>query len=128
MAWLLLWGVISSSVSRTWFSRYNVLVSILRAGPYYYIIQGIIWYLKWYDDFYNILQVLSLILFERILLIRLLNKSNNNQTLIEDSIQLNLFYNLMVHQCNLYKTRGSLSYFIGWAGTCGKNCRQILWV
>ena len=38
---------------------------------------------------YNILQVLSLTLFEKISLIQLLDKSNNNPILIEDSIQLN---------------------------------------
>ena len=46
---------------------------------------------------YNILQVLSLTLFEKLPLIQLLDKSNNNPMSIEDSIQLNLFDNLLGH-------------------------------
>ena len=46
---------------------------------------------------YNILQVLSLTLFEKLPLIQLLDKSNNNPMFIEDSIQLNLFDNLLGH-------------------------------
>jgi hypothetical protein len=46
---------------------------------------------------YNILQVLSLTLFEKSPLIQLLDKSNNNPMSIEDSIQLNLFDNLLGH-------------------------------
>ena len=42
---------------------------------------------------YNILQVLSLTLFEKIPLFQLLDNSNNNPLFIEDSIQLNLFKN-----------------------------------
>ena len=42
---------------------------------------------------YNILQVLSLTLFEKIPLFQLLDNSNNNPMFIEDSIQLNLFEN-----------------------------------
>jgi len=38
---------------------------------------------------------LSLTLFEKISLIQLLDKSNNNPIVIEDSIQLNLFDNLL---------------------------------
>jgi hypothetical protein len=43
------------------------------------------------------LQVLSLTLFEKLPLIQLLDKSNNNPMFIEDSIQLNLFDNLLGH-------------------------------
>jgi hypothetical protein len=46
---------------------------------------------------YNILQVLSLTLFEKIPLIQLLDKPDDNPTFIENSIQLNLFDNLMGH-------------------------------
>ena len=46
---------------------------------------------------YNILQVLSLTLFKKISLIQLHDKSNNNPIVIEDSIQLNLFDNLLGH-------------------------------
>jgi hypothetical protein len=40
---------------------------------------------------------LSLTLFEKLPLIQLLDKSNNNPMFIEDSIQLNLFDNLLGH-------------------------------
>ena len=53
--------------------------------------------LKIETSLYNILQVLSLTLFEKISLIQLLDKSNNNPMLIEDSIQLNLFDNFLGH-------------------------------
>ena len=53
--------------------------------------------LKIETSLYNILQVLSLTLFEKISLIQLFDKSNNNLTLTENSIQLNLFDNLMGH-------------------------------
>ncbi len=53
--------------------------------------------LKIETSLYNILQVLSLTLFEKLPLIQLLDKSNNNPMLIEDSIQLNLFDNLLGH-------------------------------
>ena len=53
--------------------------------------------LKIETSLYNILQVLSLTLFEKISLIQLLGKSNNNPMLIEDSIQLNLFDNFLGH-------------------------------
>jgi hypothetical protein len=53
--------------------------------------------LKIETSLYNILQVLSLTLFEKISLIRLLDKSYNNPMLIEDSIQLNLFDNFLGH-------------------------------
>jgi len=53
--------------------------------------------LKIETSLYNILQVLSLTLFEKISLIQLLDKSNNNPIVIEDSIQLNLFDNLLGH-------------------------------
>ena len=53
--------------------------------------------LKLETSLYNILQVLSLTLFEKISLIQLLDKSNNNPMLIEDSIQLNLFDNFLGH-------------------------------
>ena len=46
---------------------------------------------------FYILQVLSLTLFEKLSLIQLLDKSNNNPMFIEDSIQLNLFDNLLGH-------------------------------
>ncbi len=46
---------------------------------------------------YNILQVLSLTLFEKIPLIQLLDKPDDNPTFIENSIQLNLFDNLVGH-------------------------------
>jgi len=44
--------------------------------------------LKIETSLYNILQVLSLTLFEKISLIQLLDKSNNNLNLIEDHITL----------------------------------------
>ena len=53
--------------------------------------------LKIETSLYNILQVLSLTLFEIISLIQLLEKSNNNSIIIEYSIQLNLFDNLLGH-------------------------------
>ena len=53
--------------------------------------------LKIETSLYNILQVLSLTLFEKTSLIQLLDKSNNNPMLIEDSIQLNLFDNFLGH-------------------------------
>ena len=53
--------------------------------------------LKIETSLYNILQVLSLTLFEKISLIQLLDKSNNNLIVIEDPIQLNLFDNLLGH-------------------------------
>ena len=53
--------------------------------------------LKIETSLYNILQVLSLTLFEKLPLIQLLDKSNNNPMFIEDSIQLNLFDNLLGH-------------------------------
>ena len=53
--------------------------------------------LKIETSLYNILQVLSLTLFEKLPLIQLLDKSNNNAMFIEDSIQLNLFDNLLGH-------------------------------
>ena len=53
--------------------------------------------LKIETSLYNILQVLSLTLFEKISLIQLLDKSNNNPMLIEDSIKLNLFDNFFGH-------------------------------
>jgi len=53
--------------------------------------------LKKETSLYNILQVLSLTLFEKLPLIQLLDKSNNNPMSIEDSIQLNLFDNLLGH-------------------------------
>ena len=53
--------------------------------------------LKIETSLYNILQVLSLTLFEKLPLIQLLDKSNNNPMSIEDSIQLNLFDNLLGH-------------------------------
>ena len=53
--------------------------------------------LKIDTSLYNILQVLSLTLFEKLPLIQLLDKSNNNPMSIEDSIQLNLFDNLLGH-------------------------------
>ena len=53
--------------------------------------------LKIETSLYNILQVLSLTLFEILPLIQLLDKSNNNTMFIEDSIQLNLFDNLLGH-------------------------------
>ena len=53
--------------------------------------------LKIETSLYNILQVLSLTLFEKISLIQLLDKSNNNPMLIEDSIQLNLLDNFLGH-------------------------------
>ena len=46
---------------------------------------------------YNILKALTLTLFEKILLIQLLDKSDNYPLIIEDAIQLNLFDNLMGH-------------------------------
>ena len=49
--------------------------------------------LKLETSLYNILQVLSLTLFEKIPLFQLLDNSNNNPMFIEDSIQLNLFEN-----------------------------------
>ncbi|MBT7972696.1 MAG: transposase, partial [Candidatus Marinimicrobia bacterium] len=49
--------------------------------------------LKIETSLYNILQVLSLTLFEKIPLFQLLDNSNNNPLFIEDSIQLNLFEN-----------------------------------
>lgn len=53
--------------------------------------------LKIETSLYNILQVLSLTLFEKISLIQLLDKYNNNPILIEDSIELNLFDNFLGH-------------------------------
>ena len=53
--------------------------------------------LKIETSLYNILQVLSLTLFEKLPLIQLLDKSNNNPMSIEDSIQLNSFDNLLGH-------------------------------
>ena len=53
--------------------------------------------LKIETSLYNILQVLSLTLFEKISLIQLFDKSNNNPMLIEDSIQLNLLDNFLGH-------------------------------
>ena len=53
--------------------------------------------LKIETSLYNILQVLSLTLFEKIPLFQLLDNSNNNPMFIEDSIQLNLFDNLLGH-------------------------------
>jgi len=53
--------------------------------------------LKIETSLYNILQVLSLTLFEKISLIQLLDKSNNTPIAIEDSFQLNLFDNLLGH-------------------------------
>ena len=53
--------------------------------------------LKIETSLYNILQILSLTLFEKISLIQLLDKYNNNPMLIEDSIQLNLFDNFLGH-------------------------------
>ena len=53
--------------------------------------------LKIETSLYNILQVLSMTLFEKLPLIQLLDKSNNNPMFIEDSIQLNLFDNLLGH-------------------------------
>ena len=53
--------------------------------------------LKIETSLYNILQVLSLTLFEKIPLIQLLDKSNNNPKFIENDIQLNLFDNLLGH-------------------------------
>ena len=58
------------------------------------------YYQKWLKidtSLYNILKVLSPTLFEKISLIQLLDKSNNNPMLIEDSIQLNLFDNFLGH-------------------------------
>ena len=52
--------------------------------------------LKIETSLYNILQVLSLTLFEKIPLIQLLDKSNNPK-FIENDIQLNLFDNLLGH-------------------------------
>ena len=46
---------------------------------------------------YNILQVLSLTLFEKISLIQLFDKSDNYPVIIEDVIQLNLFDNFLGH-------------------------------
>jgi len=40
---------------------------------------------------------LSLALFEKVSLIQLLDKSNNNPMFIEDSIELNLYDNLLGH-------------------------------
>jgi len=53
--------------------------------------------LKIETSLYNILQVLSLTLFEKISLIQLLDKSYNNPMFIDDSIQLNLFDNFLGH-------------------------------
>jgi hypothetical protein len=53
--------------------------------------------LKIETSLYNILQVLSLTLFEKLPLIQLLDKSNNNPMFIDDSIQLNLFDNFLGH-------------------------------
>ena len=53
--------------------------------------------LKIETSLYNILHVFSLTLFEKIPLIQLLDKFNNNPMFIEDSIQLNLFDNLLGH-------------------------------
>jgi hypothetical protein len=44
---------------------------------------------------YNISHVEGLTLFEKISLIKLLEKSNNNPMLIEDSFQFNIFDNLL---------------------------------
>ena len=53
--------------------------------------------LKIETSLYNILQVLSLTLFEKIPLIQLLDKFNNNPMSIKNDIQLNLFDNLLGH-------------------------------
>ena len=53
--------------------------------------------LKIETSLYNILQVLSLTLFEKISLIQLLDKSDNYRVIIEDDIQLNLFDNFLGH-------------------------------
>ena len=53
--------------------------------------------LKIETSIYNILQVLSLTLFEKISLIQLLDKSDNYPVIIEDAIQLNLFDNFLGH-------------------------------
>ena len=53
--------------------------------------------LKIDTSLYNILQVLSLTLFENISLIQLLDKSDIYPVIIEDAIQLNLFDYLMGH-------------------------------
>ena len=53
--------------------------------------------LKIDTSLYNILQVLSRTLFEKISLIQLLDKSDNYPVIIEGAIQLNLFENLMGH-------------------------------
>jgi hypothetical protein len=55
--------------------------------------------LKIETSLYNILQVLSLTLFEKISLIQLLDKSYNNPMFIDDSIQLTLFDNFLGHWC-----------------------------
>ena len=53
--------------------------------------------LKIETSLYNILQVLSLTLFEKISLIQLFDKSDNYRVIIEDDIQLNLFDNFLGH-------------------------------
>ena len=53
--------------------------------------------LKIDTSLYNILQVLSLTLFEKKSLIQLLDKSDNYPVIIEDAIQLNLFDNFLGH-------------------------------
>ena len=64
--------------------------------------------LKIETSLYNILQVLSLTLFEKISLIQLLDKSNNNPMLIEDSIKLNLLDNFLGHWCKYIVNIGKL--------------------
>jgi hypothetical protein len=73
----------------------NAVKTQIRIKVSVYVLVGIIKRLIIDASFNNILQVLSLTLFEKISLIQLLDKSDNNPTITENSIQLNLFDNLM---------------------------------
>jgi len=78
-------------------SENAVKTQIWIAVSVYVLVAIIKKWLKIETSLYNILQVLSLTLFEKISLIQLLDKYNNNPMLIEDSIQLNLFDNFLGH-------------------------------
>ena len=67
------------------------------AVPVYVLVAIIKKRLKIETSLFNILQVLSLTLFEKIPLIQLLDIFNNNPMSIENDIQLNLFDNLLGH-------------------------------
>jgi len=76
----------------------NVVKTLISIAVSVYVLVAIINNrLKIETSLYNILQVLSLTLFEKISLIQLLDKSANYPVIIEDAIQLNLCDNFLGH-------------------------------